>query len=61
MQRPAVIGQHNLNLLLLYRLVKANGGMDRVTQEMKWRSIYLQLGLPLSPSASLALRQAYRR
>ena len=61
MQRHPTIVQHDLNLFQLYRLVKAIGGMDRVTQEMKWRSLYLQLGLPLNSSASYALRQAYRK
>ena len=62
MQRsPPTIVQQELNLFQLYRLVKAIGGMDRVTQEMKWRSLYLQLGLPLNSSASYALRQAYRK
>lgn len=35
--------------------------MERVTQEMKWRSLYLQLGMTLSTNASHALKQAYRR
>lgn len=60
-QRPPTVGQHHLNLFQLYRLVKANGGMERVTMEMKWRSLYLQLGLPSNSSASHALRQAYRK
>lgn len=60
LRQPAV-GPHDLNLFQLYRLVKANGGMDRVTTEMKWRSLYLQLGLPSIPSPSPALRQAYRK
>lgn len=60
-QRQPTIGQCELNLFQFYRLVKANGGMDRVTMEMKWRSLYLQLGLPLNSSASYALRQAYRK
>lgn len=62
MQRiPPTIAQQDLDLFQLYRLVKVIGGMDRVTQEMKWRSLYLQLGLPLNSSASYALRQAYRK
>lgn len=62
MQRaPPTIVQQEVNLFQLYRLVKAVGGMDRVTQEMKWRSLYLQLGLPLNSSASYALRQTYRK
>ena len=41
MLRPPTIGQHDLNLYQLYKLVMANGGMDKVTQEMKWRSLLL--------------------
>lgn len=61
MQRPPTIGPHDLNLSHLYRLVKANGGMDKVTQEMKWRSLYLQLRLPPNASSSHNLRQAYKK
>ena len=60
-QPHPTIGSHDLKLFQLYRLVRANGGMDKVTQEMKWRSLYLQLGLPSNSSASQALRQAYRK
>ena len=59
--RQPTIGQRELNLFKLYRLVMANGGMDRVTQEMKWRSVSLQLGMPSTSPASSALRQAYKK
>ncbi len=60
--RPPLIGQHPINLCHMYRLVLANGGMDRVTQEMKWRSLYLQLNLPPNnTSASYAIRQTYKK
>lgn len=59
-QRLPIIGQRELNLFQLYQLVIANGGMDKVTQEMKWHSLYLQLGLPQS-TASSSIRSAYKK
>ena len=59
--RQPTLGQRDLNLFKLYKLVHDNGGMDRVTQEMKWRSLYLQLGLPSMPNASYCIKQAYKK
>lgn len=59
--RQPTVGQRELDLFQLYQRVVDIGGMDRVTQEMKWRSVHLQLGLPPSTAASHNLRQAYRK
>lgn len=59
--RTPILAQKDLDLYQLYQLVQENGGMERVTQEMKWRSLYLQLGMTLSTNASHALKQAYKR
>ena len=61
MVRQPMLGQKDLNLWKLYELVKENGGMERVTQELKWRSLYLQLGMPPMPNASYQIKQAYKK
>ena len=59
--RRPTLGQKDLNLFKLYKLVKENGGMDKVTQELKWRSLYLQMGMPSMTNASYAIKQAYKK
>ena len=59
--RRPTIGQKDLNLYKLYKLVKDNGGMEKVTQELKWRSLYLQMGMPNATNASYAIKQAYKK
>ena len=59
--RTPILAQKDLDLYRLYTLVQEYGGMERVTLELKWRSIYLQLGIPLSTNASHALKQAYKK
>jgi Ras-related protein Rab-1A len=61
LNRTPILAQKDLDLYRLYHLVQESGGMESVTREMKWRSIYLQLGIPLSTNASHALKQAYRK
>jgi len=55
------LGGKDLDLYKLYKLVCENGGMERVTQEMKWRSIHLQLGLTPIANASHIISRAYKR
>ena len=59
--RQPTLAQKDLNLWRLYHLVKEKGGMERVTQEMKWRSLYMQLGMPPSSNASYSIKQAYKK
>lgn len=54
-------GASHLDLHKLYTLIKDNGGMDRVTQEMKWRSISLQMGFTPEATPSTAIRMAYKK
>ncbi len=61
LSRPAMVGQKELDLHRLYKMVNEIGGMDRVTQEMKWRSIYLRLGMPPTTTASYAISRAYKK
>lgn len=59
--RSAMLGQKELDLCRLYKMVTEIGGMDRVTQEMKWQSIHLRLGMPSLANASYAINRAYKR
>ena len=61
MVRRPTLGQKDLNLFKLYKLVKENGGMEKVTQELKWRSLHLQMGMPNMTNASYAIKQAYKK
>ena len=59
-QRQQSMGPQNVSLFQLYQRVAIVGGMDRVTQEMKWRSVHLQLGMPSLPTTQ-SLRQIYKK
>lgn len=59
--QSAIVGQKELDLCRLYKMVTDIGGMDRVTQEMKWQSIHLRLGLPSHTNASFTINRAYRK
>ena len=59
-QNPS-LGQRDIDLYKLYRLVRDNGGMEKVSQEFKWRSLYLQLGMPPLANSSYMIKQVYRK
>lgn len=59
--RQPSLAQRDLNLYKLYRLVRENGGMEKVTQELKWQSLYLQMSMPELPNSSYLIKQAYKR
>ena len=59
-KKPSLVGK-DLDLFKLYNLVKENGGMDKVTQELKWRSLYLQMGMPQFSNSSHLIKQAYKK
>ncbi|XP_065882485.1 AT-rich interactive domain-containing protein 4A-like isoform X2 [Dysidea avara] len=62
MTRPPVLSQKTLDLYWLYHLVQEYGGMERVTQDMKWKYLYNQLGLSNQiTSASYSLKMAYKK
>ena len=55
------LAQRDLDLYKLYQLVRDNGGMEKVTQELKWRSLYLQMGMPPLANSSYIIKQAYKK
>ena len=59
--RQPSLAQRDLDLYKLYRLVRENGGMEKVTQELKWQSLYLQMSMPELPNSSYLIKQAYKR
>ncbi|XP_065882490.1 AT-rich interactive domain-containing protein 4B-like isoform X2 [Dysidea avara] len=62
MTRPPVLSQKTLDLFRLYHLVQEYGGMEKVTQDMKWKYLYNQLGLSSQiTSASYSLKMAYKK
>lgn len=56
-----MLGSSPLDIYKLYALIKDNGGMDRVTQEMKWVSISLQMGFTSEAASAAAIRMAYKK
>ncbi|RDD44936.1 AT-rich interactive domain-containing protein 4A [Trichoplax sp. H2] len=60
--KAPVLGYQTLNLYKLYKLVQKMGGMERVSQQMKWRSLYSQLGIAtMITSASHNIKLAYQK
>jgi ARID/BRIGHT DNA binding domain len=56
------LGFQDLNLFKLYQLVIKRGGMDVVTKNQAWKSVYLDLGLStMSTSASYNTRTNYKK
>eukprot|EP00794_Sanderia_malayensis_P020215 gene20215-22191_t len=60
--KPPLLGYKKVNLYKLYLLVTKNGGMDEVSNQSKWRSVYIEMGLTNPPTtASYNLRNFYKR
>ncbi|PVD26271.1 hypothetical protein C0Q70_13941 [Pomacea canaliculata] len=55
------IGNKDLNLYRLFRVVQAIGGYNKVTNQMKWRLVYSKMGLPPSNTASHQIKNAYKK
>lgn len=56
------LGYQPLDLLLLYKLVIARGGMDAVTRHQEWKAVYQDLHIPtMSTSASYNTRTNYKK
>ena len=56
------LGYQPLDLLLLYKLVIARGGMDVVTRNQEWKAVYQDLHIPtMSTSASYNTRTNYKK
>jgi len=60
--KPPLLGCKEIDLFKLYGIVVRHGGMDEVTNLSKWRSIYVEIGMPNPPTtASYNLRNFYKR
>lgn len=61
--RPPVLGNQDLDLHKLYRIVQDHGGMEKVSNEsLLWRKIYQQMDIPVvPPSASHHIKMAYKK
>lgn len=56
------LGYQELDLLRLFKLVLARGGMDEVTRKQEWKLVYQDLGLStMSTSASYNTRTNYKK
>ncbi|CAM1318869.1 ARID4B (predicted), partial [Pycnogonum litorale] len=56
------IGSKDLNLYKLFKLVQKFGGYNRVTNQTRWKNVYVKMGLPsLGPNGSVMVKHAYRK
>ncbi|RUS84764.1 hypothetical protein EGW08_007448 [Elysia chlorotica] len=56
------IGNKDLNLYRLFKIVQHLGGYNKVTKEMKWPVVYSKMGLPsLHPNPAHQIRAAYKK
>ena len=55
------IANKDLDLYKLYQLVRQFGGFNKVTSQMKWRTIHSRMGLPPTNSSSSAIKAAYKK
>lgn len=61
--RPPVLGNQDLDLYKLYKIVQEHGGMEKVSNEHNlWRTIYRQMDIPVvPPSASHHIKMSYKK
>lgn len=61
--RPPVLGNQDLDLHKLYKIVQEHGGMEKVSNEPSlWRKIYQQMDIAVvPPSASHHIKMAYKK
>ncbi|CAG5132768.1 unnamed protein product, partial [Candidula unifasciata] len=56
------IGNKDLNLYKLYKIVEKLGGYNKVTKEMKWPVVYSKMGLPsLHQNPAHQIKSAYKK
>lgn len=55
------IGNKDLNLYRLFRVVQNIGGYNKATNQMKWRLVYSKMGLPPSNTAAHQIKNAYKK
>lgn len=61
--RPPILGNQDLDLHKLYKIVQEHGGMEKVSNEPSlWRKIYQQMDIAVvPPSASHHIKMAYKK
>ncbi|KAK3093694.1 hypothetical protein FSP39_018994 [Pinctada imbricata] len=55
------IGNNDLNLYRLFKVVQKIGGYNKVTNLAKWKAVYKRMDLPASNSASHQIKNAYKK
>lgn len=55
------LGNKDLNLYRLFKIVQNIGGYNRVTNQLKWRYVYAKMALPQSNQASHQIKNAYKK
>ena len=58
-----VVANRDLDLYRLFRLVQRMGGYNRITNQMKWRTVYVRMGFPNASSSSCShkMKAAYKK
>lgn len=60
--RAPTVGNRDLNLYKLFKIVHKIGGYNRVTNQNAWKSVHIKMGLPpLNSSSSNQIKLAYKR
>ncbi|XP_067119797.1 AT-rich interactive domain-containing protein 4A-like isoform X2 [Centruroides vittatus] len=60
--RAPTVGNRDLNLYKLFKIVHKIGGYNRVTNQNAWKSVHVKMGLPLvNSSSSNQIKSAYKR
>ncbi|OWF38408.1 AT-rich interactive domain-containing protein 4B-like isoform X2 [Mizuhopecten yessoensis] len=55
------LGNKDLNLYKLFKVVQNIGGYNKVTNQLKWRGVYAKMSLPPSNTASHQIKTAYKK
>ncbi|XP_060068389.1 AT-rich interactive domain-containing protein 4B-like [Ylistrum balloti] len=55
------LGNKDLNLYKLFKVVQNIGGYNKVTNQLKWRGVYAKMSLPPSNTASHQIKNAYKK
>ena len=57
------VANRDLNLYRLFRLAQRMGGYNRITNQMKWRTLYVRMGFPNTNAStgSHKMKAAYRK
>uniref|UniRef100_A0A0L8GVL4 ARID domain-containing protein n=1 Tax=Octopus bimaculoides TaxID=37653 RepID=A0A0L8GVL4_OCTBM len=55
------LGNRDLNLYKLFKIVQNFGGYNKVTNTMKWRWVYSKMKMPASNNGSHQIKNAYKK